>query len=257
MEHKLSIPIAIVLAGVLISGALLITRDSTSTVVEAENGQTASVALAPISEEDHILGNPRADVVIVEYSDTECPYCKRFHTTMHEVIDTYGRDGTAAWVYRHFPIDTLHKKARKEAEATECAAEIGGNDGFWKYIDRIYEVTPSNDGLAATELPKIAKEIGLDETRFANCLASGKYAEKVENQYQDAVKAMGRGTPHSVLIAREKLSESTLDIIRTASQELPPRTLTISEDQTKIVITGALPFDFLKLLIDSIAESSE
>jgi len=257
MENKLSIPIAIVLAGVLISGALLITRDGGSSVAGTENVEAAAVVLAPISEEDHILGNPRADVVIVEYSDTECPYCKRFHTTMHEVIDTYGRDGTAAWVYRHFPIDTLHKKARKEAEATECAAELGGNNAFWAYIDRVYEITPSNDGLNLAELPKIAKEIGLDEQKFENCLSSGKYADKVESQYQDAVTAMGRGTPHSVLIAREKFSSKTLDIIRSAAQELPAKTLTVSEDEAKLVVVGALPFDFLKLLIDSMAENSE
>ena len=256
MDTKLTIPIAIVVAGALIAGALLLTREVGPSLAGTEETQSASVAMAEVSGEDHILGNPRAKMVIVEYSDTECPYCKRFHQTMHQVIDQYGREGTVAWVYRHFPIEQLHKKAQKEAEATECAAEQGGNDGFWNFIDKVYEITPSNDGLDPAELPKIAGELGLDVQKFNNCLSSSKYAEEVQADYEDAVKALGRGTPHSVLIARERFSDETLDLIRTAAQELPSRTLIIDKDEKKLVMTGALPFDLLKLIIDSVAKDS-
>ena len=160
------------------------------------------ITIEPVSAEDHILGNPKAPIMIVEFSDTECPFCKNFHQTMHKVIDTYGKTGKVAWVYRHFPIDGLHSKARKESEATECAAELGGNDGFWKYLDSLYKKTPSNNDLDMSLLPLIAEEIGLNKTDFEKCLGSGKYADKIERSVQDATTAGGQGTPYTVIITK-------------------------------------------------------
>lgn len=129
----------------------------------ADTDKSTQVPVAELSlrSDDHVLGNPNADVLIIEYSDTECPFCKQFHETMHQVMDQYGKDGKVAWVYRHSPIDQLHPKARKEAEALECANEQGGNDAFWKYADKLFEITPSNNGLDAAQLPVIAAMIGL------------------------------------------------------------------------------------------------
>ena len=106
--------------------------------------------MRPVSADEHILGNADARIVIVEYSDLECPFCKVFHNTMHEVVKT--RAGEVAWVYRHYPIPQLHPKAFHEAEATECAWEQGGNEAFWKYTDKIFEITPSNNGLEESQL---------------------------------------------------------------------------------------------------------
>ena len=71
-----------------------------------------------------------------------------------------------AWVYRHFPISGLHSKSLKEAEATECAANLGGNSKFWEYTNKLYEVTPSNDKLDPKELTNIAKQVGLSSRRL-------------------------------------------------------------------------------------------
>jgi protein-disulfide isomerase len=106
--------------------------------------------VAPVSPDDHIVGNINAKIIIVEYSDLECPFCKVFHNTMHQVVEA--NNGDVAWVYRHFPIPQLHPKAFRQAEATECAWEQGGNEAFWKYTDRIFEITPSNNGLLEEEL---------------------------------------------------------------------------------------------------------
>ena len=90
-----------------------------------------------VQDDDHIIGDKNAKVVIVEYSDTECPFCKVFHETLHQVVSEYdGKD--VAWVFRHWPIPQLHPKAPKEAEALECAAELGGNDMFWKYTHKLF-----------------------------------------------------------------------------------------------------------------------
>lgn len=225
--EKLSVPIAIVISGALIAGALYYSNSKTPTEGPVGNVPTenTNVDMRPITSDDHILGNPNAELIIVEYSDTECPYCKVFHNTLKRVMNEYGKDGKVAWVYRHFPIDQLHSKARKEAEATECAYDQGGNEKFWEYINMLYDITNSNDSLDPAELPKIAKSVGLDVDAFNTCLSSGKFAAKVEADYQDAIKAGGRGTPNSIII---------------------------SKDGTKTKVEGAQPYENLKNIIDAL-----
>lgn len=205
--NTLSIPTAIVIAGVLIAGAVYMGTSQRGTV-DSQQPQVAEQQpsgdleqMAAVTSEDHIRGNPNAPVMIVEYSDFECPFCKRFHDTMKQVTTEYG--DKVAWVYRHFPLDQLHPvKARKEAVASECAAELGGNDAFWKYTDRFFELTPSNNQTNIdTVLPQIAREIGLDDAKFASCLASNKYDAHIEGDVQNAVATGGNGTPWSIVVA--------------------------------------------------------
>jgi protein-disulfide isomerase len=152
---------------------------------------------------DHVRGSLGAKVTVVEYSDTECPYCKSFHATMKLVMADYNKGGASevAWVYRHYPIDARHPKARKQAEALECAGELGGNSAFWAYTDRLYDVTPSNNGLDMSELSNIAKFAGLDVAKFNTCLSSGKYASRVASDLANAQATGGPGTPWSIIIA--------------------------------------------------------
>lgn len=214
MENKniYLIPLSIIVAGGLIAGAVWFGSPSDRTALlddKADDGAARGVAQAlkggedmrDVDANDHIRGNPEAPVKVVEYSDLECPFCKRFHATMNQVIDEYGKSGKVAWVYRHFPLDALHSKARKEAEATECANEIGGNTAFWSYIDRLFEVTPSNNGLDLVQLPIIAQDIGLDRAAFKACLDAGTFTDHVANDLKDAQAAGGSGTPYSIAIA--------------------------------------------------------
>jgi len=229
MTEKYSIPGAIVLAGAIIAGAVLISR-SPARVAGTETDPSVSPSPKPIVvrdvdvSTDHIRGNADATITLIEYSDTECPYCKVFHETLKRITQEY--DGKVRWVYRHFPLDNLHPKARKEAEATECAGEQGK---FWEYLDRIFEVTPSNDGLDPAQLPVLAKDVGLDVPAFETCLSSGKYAERVDNDIKDATDAGGRGTPHTV-------------ILTPAGEKIP--------------LSGAYPYESVKGSIESILENS-
>lgn len=179
------------------------------------------IQVAPVIEKDHVRGAKNAKVTLVEFSDTECPFCKRFHSTMQQVTEKYPND--VRWVYRHFPLDSLHAKARKEAEATECAAELGGEEKFWPYLDRLFEVTPSNDRLELSELPNIADFVGLNRAKFEECLKSGRHAGRVAEQLADASNAGGDGTPYTVLIA---------------------------PNGEKIPLSGALPFEKVAQVID-------
>ena len=208
-QATLTIPIAIVIAGILIAGAVYLGTSKGASNTTVNNKQPQAVQqtgdltqMKPIASEDHIRGNPNAEVMIVEYSDMECPFCKRFHETMKQITTEYGDQ--VAWVYRHFPLDQLHPvKARKEAVASECAAEQGGNTAFWKYMDRWFELTPSNNQTDIdTVLPQIAKEIGLDGTKFASCLASKKYDAHIEENVQNAIATGGNGTPWSIVVGK-------------------------------------------------------
>ena len=201
MNKNLYIPAAIILAGIFVAIAVYMTGNKTSVVNTAEQAATVdtNVTVRPVSATEHILGSMDAPIKIIDYSDTECPYCKNFHQTLKDIYTKYVSTGQVAWVYREFPI---HSKSEKESEALECAADLGGNATFWKYLDEIFSVTPSNDGLDPVQLPVIAKDVGLDATAFNSCLGSGKEATKVQADYQDAINAGGGslGTPYTVFV---------------------------------------------------------
>ena len=121
---------------------------------------------------------------------------------MNEVVaDENNSD--VAWVFRQMPLEQLHpQKAMAEAVASECAAELGGNDAFWQFADRFMELTPSNNRTEIeTVIPQIVREIGLDETAFQTCFESGKYDDHIQADIANAVETGGRGTPWSILIA--------------------------------------------------------
>jgi len=180
------------------------------------------IKLAAITPSDWQRGADNPKITIVEFSDPECPFCKRFHATMQQVMDEYG--DKVKWVYKHAPLLSLHSKAKREAEAFECAGELGGNEAFWKFADRLFEVTPSNNGLADSELPRIASYIGLDQKKFTDCLDSEKYGNKVMSNLQEAESAGMQGTPYSIMVMGDQ----------------------------KIPINGALPYDQIKSGLDSL-----
>ena len=130
MKSQYVLPITIVVAGLLIAGAVfLVGKSGTTPTPNTQSGNPQNITLPPVTSADHILGNPNAAVKVIEYADLECPYCKIFETTMHQVMDYYGQSGQVAWVYRPFPLAQIHSKAPEEAEAAECAADQGGDAG--------------------------------------------------------------------------------------------------------------------------------
>lgn len=203
VAQSFAVPFAIVIAGLAIAGAIYFGDNKKGALpVVAAGGVQGAVALDPVTSADHILGNPDAKIIIVEYSDTECPWCKTFHPTMQRIMNEYGNDGQVAWVYRHSIVVPQHTKAFKEAEATECAAKLGGNIKFWEYLNNLFDVTPSNNGLDLAELPKIAKTVKLDEKAFNNCLTSGEMSAIVDKSVKNSPR---EGTPHSIVLVDKKV----------------------------------------------------
>lgn len=156
--------------------------------------------ITPVTDEDHIRGNPNAPIVLVEYSDYDCPFCKNFHETMKQIMAEYGSTGEVAWVYRHFPLEQLHPSAPKLAEAAECVADLGGNDAFWTFSDMIFEGRDTNAQTDMARLPEFAESAGVDRAAFNECLASGEMAGAVSEDHANAVAIGGRGTPHTIVM---------------------------------------------------------
>lgn len=224
MKSQYVLPVTIVVAGLLIAGAVFWTGTNS---VPGNGDGGSDVSARPYDPAlDHILGNPSAPVKVIEYMDLECPYCKTFHTTMHQIIDYYNtaNPGMVAWVERPFPLASIHSKAPQEAAAAECAAELGGDAAYWKFVDRVFEVTPSNNGLDLSQLPVIAGEVGLDTAAFNQCLSSNKYTKKVSDSYAEAIALGAQGTPY------------TLIMVGTDSVPLP----------------GGQPYDSMRAAIDAV-----
>ncbi len=162
-------------------------------------GEPAAVADIPeVTDADRIIGDlATAKFALVEYSDFSCPFCKTFHATAKQAI---ADNSDLVWVFRHFPLASIHPNAVKEAQASECAAKLGGNDAFWAMADAIYENQP---GLVPSRLPELAGELGLDVDAFTSCLDSNETNEFVQNQYQAGYDAGVRGTPGNFIVNLE------------------------------------------------------
>ncbi len=155
---------AIVFAGALIAlSVYLVFKPAPQTVVGPSGQQ---ITVEEITESDHILGNPDAPIKIIEYSDLDCPFCRTFHATMKQVMAIYGANGTVAWVYRHFPLVELHPNSPKLAEASECVADIGGNDAFWKFIDSIFTSQTLNGQFDMSKLETSVAVSGVPVQQF-------------------------------------------------------------------------------------------
>ncbi len=232
--QNLAIPIAIIIAGGFISAAVYMSAGKSimpmagnqpSPTPVAEPAPTGNLdAIAPVTSADHIRGNPDAPIKIVEYSDFECPFCKVIHLTMQKVMEEYGDSGEVAWVLRQFPLEQLHPlKAQAIAVASECAAKLGGNDAFWKFSDGYMEVTLSNNRTdIATVIPKLIRDIGLNEAEFNKCYTSGEFDAHIAADVENAVATGGSGTPWSILV---------------------------TADGRKFPINGAQPYEAIKQLI--------
>lgn len=144
-------------------------------------------------DDDPFLGPADAPITIVEFSDFECVFCRRFRNqTLDQLLSAYA--GKVRFVYRDFPLSDVHPNAHKAAEAAQCANEQGA---FWKMHDRIFlhslEWSKASDPIAV--FSSYASALGLNAGQFETCLKAGKYADEVNEDLEDG-KALGvNGTP--------------------------------------------------------------
>jgi len=146
-----------------------------------------------IKPTDYVRGSKNAPVTLIEYSDLECPFCKRFHPATLQLMKEYA--GKVNLVFRHFPL-SFHANAQKEAEAAECVGKLGGADKYWNFLDKIFERTTSNGtGFALDKLAPLAREVGVSEAKFKTCLDSNEMAAKVQADLQEGSGYGVGGTP--------------------------------------------------------------
>jgi protein-disulfide isomerase len=149
-------------------------------------------------DDDPVKGNPDAIITIVEFSDYQCPFCQRFHqTTLPLILENYVDTGKVKFVYRDYPIQSLHPNgAFPAAVASECADEQGM---FWQYHDKLFQTQKKWERLATedigNEFKTFAVELGLDANQFNDCFNSGKYLDEINNDLQDGTSYGITGTP--------------------------------------------------------------
>ncbi len=180
--------------------------------------------VAKVSSNDYVRGDKNAKVTLIEYSDLECPYCKTFHPVTKKVLDEY--DGKVNFVYRHFPL-SFHANAQKESEAALCVGKLGGDDKYFSFIDKVFDRTTSNGyGFSLDNLPALAKEVGVSESKFKDCYDSGEMASRVSEETNDGSQGGASGTPTTFVVNAET-------------------------GKTITGIPGAYTFDQVKSIIDS------
>jgi protein-disulfide isomerase len=157
------------------------------------------------------LGNKDAAVTLVEFSDFQCPFCKGFAPTLHQVAKEFG--DKVLVVYRQYPIVSLHPNAPKAAEASLCANEQGK---FWELHDVMFN---EQDRLDVSSLKEKARRLGMNQKNFDSCLDSGKYVEQVQRDQAEGMKLGIAGTPAVFLNGIElKGGAVSFETVRTAIQ---------------------------------------
>ncbi len=230
-----AIPIAIIFGFAMIALAIFFTSDNSSNVVIDQQVEAPAENLIlddsprTVDETDYIFGNPNAPIQIIEYSDYECPFCKRFHNTMGQVMDEYGVTGKVSWVYRQYPISQLHPNAPRISEAALCVGDIGGNTAFWKFSDKIFDEREENSFTNTTRLPEYAVEAGVPEEEYIECVSSGRMQEEVLAGVEEGFRIGALGTPYTII--------------------------TVGEQQA--VINGAQPYNVVKGIVQNLIDQMD
>ena len=159
----------------------------------AQGGVTVTGPVRTSVADAPVLGRNDAPVTLVEFSDYQCPFCQRFFaTTLPALKKDYIDSGKLRYVFRDFPLD-VHAQARKAAEAAHCAGEQGK---YWEMHDALFR---NQSALAPARLAEYARAVGVDGGKFDECLASGRYARRVERGLADGAAAGVQGTPGFVV----------------------------------------------------------
>jgi protein-disulfide isomerase len=153
------------------------------------------------------VGPDDAPVEFVEFTDYQCPFCKRFFVDTYPEIRTEYRD-RVKFVVRNFPLRSIHPNAQKAAEAAECAFD---QDRFWKYHDHLFA---NPDNLGEADLKRYARDLGLDGEQFDTCLDSGAKVDIVQRDVKDGYRFGVNGTPAFFINGQVLVGAQPPDVVR-------------------------------------------
>lgn len=221
----LTTPVAIIIGAIIISGGLM------GYGAIMQGGGTSAPTLAfkgrPIDSTDYVAGNEKSKIIVVEYSDPECPFCIQLSPTIKQLKDEYG--DKIAFTFRYFPLTQIHKNAVDESRAIACAGVVGGKEKYYEYIDAFFGYKMSKQ---TTQLPKtgkedIAKSVGLNMSEFANCMSTRQTEKTILDSIDDGVVAGVQGTPSTFILLKTRKG---YDVIT--------------------MVDGARPYEFFKAALD-------
>lgn len=223
----LTTPLAIIVASIVIAGGLM----GYGLITQGNSANATPKAMfkgKAISDTDYVEGKVDSKVVVIEYSDPECPFCGQVSATIKQLRSEYG--DKAAFVYRHFPLTQIHKEAFDRSRAIACAGKVGGSTKYYQYIDTYYgyETSKQSTQMPATALNDFAKTIGLDMTAFTTCMKENQTGQLVTDSVTDGATAGVQGTPSTFILVKTKKGYEqismvdgarSLDFFKTAIEE--------------------------------------
>lgn len=217
------IPGAILAAGVILAYGVYTINHKAALQAHGDPSQ-----MTPVSPSDHILGNPKAPVMIVEYADIDSPYSKDFQSVMTQVMQDNASSTNVAWVFREFPLVDQNQYAEADAEAAECVAAQGGTSAFFSFINTLQAAVPGDGQFNPADFSALIKALNLNQAKFDQCMSAHTYRQVVANDYENALAVGATGSPYNILLVK---------------------------GQKPKVISGAIPYSTMKQIIQqSISE---
>ena len=207
-KNLLLVCVSVIIVCLIVSVAILYSNSNKGGTAGNNNNNNQPGAPVKVSvDDDAVLGDKNAPVTMIEFSDYECPFCKRhFEQVYPEIKRDYIDTGKVKLVFRDFIAVSGHNPlATSQALAAECAKDQGGDAMYFKYHDEIFKKTTSNgNGMPVAYLGTIASNLGLNTATFQQCLDSAKFSDEVSRDITDARAAGVSGTPSFFIGASTK-----------------------------------------------------
>jgi len=194
----LNTPAAVIIGSIIIAITVFFTNGGSlkKELTPDELHKKQVSVMLEIQKDDYVRGNKDAEIILYEYSDIDCSFCREFHKTMKETIS---ENTNVAWVYRHFPVDSLHPFARQKAEAVECVGSLGGEDAFFGVLDTLMEDVSFYNVFDIEKISALAETFGVQKDVLQQCITDKTFTEKIMVQQGQAVDSGAKGTPYSIL----------------------------------------------------------
>ena len=220
----LSTPLAIIIGAIILGTSHIVYG---LVVTRAPQAATQLFKGRPIDANDYVTGNTNSNVLLVEYSDTECPYCAQLYPTIAKIKEEYA--SSVGFVYRYFPLTQIHPHSFEEARAVYCVGKSVGTKKRDEYINSIftYKIGKKNMVLPDGGKEALAKNVGVDDKTFTACMASQESENVVGTSINDGIAAGVQGTPSTFILVKRK---SGYEVVAQAD--------------------GARPYEYFKSVLD-------
>ena len=222
---RVTTPSAIIIAAIILAGShlaygVIISGKSSSSSVTLFKGRA-------IDSTDLLTGNIKSKVVVVEYSDPECPFCAQLHPTINKLEEEYS--SKISFAYRYFPLTQIHSHAFEESRAIHCVGKVSGAAKRAEYIDVMFAYKFNNQNMLLPTGMKetFAKNLAVDQTAFASCMKDAESSDAITTSLQDGVTAGVQGTPATFVLYKGKKGYEVVSLV-----------------------DGARPYEYFKAVID-------